>query len=356
MQTDERVEKLKLFFENLLKSSVGHDQLSAALSACGVSIFRQVEAQVFPEVTDPERLANARKGLLIDTETTGVNTMQDKVIQLAMRKFTYDDHGILSVGEVFDRFRDPGMPIPEEVVKLTRITDADVAGKTLTDQEVRSFVEIEENPLVVCHNAAFDRKMLERNFPTAGFENLTFDCSFAQIDWSARGFNSGKLELLALSSGYVYGSHNALNDINVMPYILNQEHGDLGTPFAEMRHKGDRGSVLLIAQGSSFDSKDKLKERGYRWSADGEETVGIKAWYTVLENDPEILATEADFLKDEIYKRDVELPAYKLQGDERYSSRKPAFKETFRTAEVRSVMDAVSQKSAPVEAQSAFGF
>ncbi|MBW3243596.1 hypothetical protein KUV57_13060 [Epibacterium sp. DP7N7-1] len=356
MENDERVEKLKTFFDNLLKSPVGHDQLAAALAASGLSVFRQVEAQVFPEVTDPVRLANARKGIFLDTETTGVNTMKDKVIQLAMRKFTFDDQGILSLGDVFDRFRDPDMPIPEEVVKLTRITDEDVAGKTLEDAEVRAFVEVDDNPLIVCHNAGFDRKMLERNFPTAGFEELTFDCSYAQIDWSSRGFTSGKLELLALSSGYVYGSHNALNDINVMPYILSQVNGDLGTPFAEMRSKGARGSILLIAQNSSFDSKDKLKERGYRWSADGEETVGIKAWYRVLDNDPEILALEADFLRSEIYKRDVELPAYHLQGDERYSSRKPARKETFRTSEVRSVIEAVSQKSVALEPQGAFGF
>lgn len=357
MQNDERVNKLKAVLQGLWASPAGRAQLEAALDGCGLKAYRQVEKQVFPVVTDPERLAKAKPGVFLDTETTGVDVTQDKVIQLAMRRFTYDDQGVLSVGEVFDRFRDPGMPIPEEVVKLTHITDEDVRGKVIEDSEVAAFVELDKNPLIVCHNAGFDRKILELNFPSAGFEKLNFDCSFEQVDWGARGFSSGKLELLALHAGYVYGAHNALNDIDVMPLLLNLDHRELGTPFSEMRAAGEQASILLVAQGSPFAAKDALKARGYRWSPDGAEAAGhSKSWYRVLADDPQVLAEEGEFLKTEIYQRDVELPAFRISGNERYSARKPSQREFFRTAEVRRVVDAVSQKNAPVEGDAVFTF
>lgn len=355
MSQDDRATKLRTLFQSLLSNEAGRDLLVSALKDSGLAALRQVEDQMFTEVTDPERIGQARAGILLDTETTGVDHTTDKVIQLAMRKFTFDGNGILSLGEVFNRYRDPLIPIPEEVTKITRITDDMVRGQAISDEEVAAFCDGAE--LVLCHNSAFDRKMLEANFPRAGFQSMAFDCSLEQIDWLARGRSSAKLELLALAAGYVYGSHDALNDINVMPFILNQVHGDLGTPFAEMRAQGEAGSILLIAQGSPFDKKDDLKARGYRWSQDGVDAAGYpKCWYTVLRNEPEVLALEADFLRNEIYLRDVDLPAFRVRGDERYSARKPRQREHFRTADVRSVTDAIEMKAAPVEMQIGFGF
>src|SRR6201981_1404821 len=65
-----------------------------------------------------------RTGILLDVETTGLNTAQDEVIELAMVKFTYlPDDRIATVTGVFSSFNEPSIPIPEEVVELTQITD-----------------------------------------------------------------------------------------------------------------------------------------------------------------------------------------------------------------------------------------
>ena len=158
-------------------------------------------------------------------------------------------------------------------------------------------------------------------------------------------------------AGLVYGSHNALNDINVMPYLLNMEHPELGTPFSEMQKNSERASILLIAEGSVFEVKDFLKDRGYRWSPDGADAAGhFKSWWKVLPDDPEVLAEEADFLRDKIYSRDVELPAYRIRGDERFSARKPVNKEPFRTKEVHTAIDVIQQRVAVMQPQGNFGF
>ena len=353
---NDREMKIHALLKSLMQNPMDMQVLRRGLDAAGVGFLRHVEAMTFPEVTDPVRIANAEDGILLDVETTGVDTAKDLVIQLAMRKFRFDAQGIISVGEVFDQLNDPGIPIPPEVTKLTRITDEDVKGRLITEDSVREFVG-ENVRMVLCHNAGFDRKMVERAFPTAGFEDLRFDCSLTQVNWLMRGNNGRSLELLAMRAGFVYGSHNALNDINVMPFVLNRDDPEMGTPFAEMAIKGDAPHILLVAEGSAFSTKDILKANGYVWSADGVDACGYKAWFKVLDDDPEILALEATFLKEKVYGRDVSLPAFRVMPDERYSARKPRDRITFRTAEVTSISEALQQQVVnPVLEQTAFGF
>jgi DNA polymerase III subunit epsilon len=101
---------------------------------------------------------HTRTGILLDVETTGLNTSQDEVIELAMIKFSYlPDDRIAAVTGVFSSFNEPSIPIPEEVVELTRITDEMVAGHRIDPEAVASFVN--DAAITVAHNANFDRKV-----------------------------------------------------------------------------------------------------------------------------------------------------------------------------------------------------
>jgi DNA polymerase-3 subunit epsilon len=53
----------------------------------------------------------------------------------------------------------------------------------------------------------------------------------------------------------------------------------------------------IIAAGSPFESKEILKQRGYRWG-DGSQG-GIKAWWTVVPEEDE--KQELAFLANEVY-------------------------------------------------------
>lgn len=336
-----KVEKL---LAGLLKTGAGRDLVSGALERQGFRLMQHIEAVDFP--TREDRLANARRGIILDVETTGFDTQLDGITQLAMLQIWFDDEGIVALGDVFDRLNDPGMPISAEVSRLTGITDDMVAGQRISEDDIRGFLG--EASIVIAHNAGFDRKMVEARFPGAGFDRLDWHCSLSQVNWLERGTNGRALELIALSNNLIYGSHNAANDIRATAFALNMTDDAGKTAFCEMLADGDGGKIKVIAEGSPFESKDHLKEYGFQWSPDGLDACGYtKVWHMTVDNEPATLSDLATFLSSKVYKRDKALPCFHITPQDRYSQRIPATKTLFRTADVTGLGSALSQAKEP---------
>ena len=344
----ERQAKIDSIIQNLAGSPTGMELLMKSLKTAGLSLMNIIDSGKFPTVTDPARLAKAKKGIVLDTETTGLDHKSDEVIELAMVEFTYDEHGILALGNVYDEFNEPKKgPIPDEVVALTGITNEMVKGHRIDPAEVK--VIVGSISIVLAHNAAFDRKMCEANFPDCGFDNVDWHCTANQVEWIMRGKNGRSLEVLALSEGLVYGSHRADSDCLATAFVLNSEDQNGVSAFSEMLSRGNIPSIFLIAENSPFDRKDLLKDRGYRWASDGSEAYGFKAWYKEIPGDEASMAAEAEFMRSEVYRREVALPCYHVAAVSRYTDRKPGKKEFFRTAEVRTLEEASAQRNLEAE-------
>ena len=108
-----------------------------------------------------------RRAVFVDTETTGLDQDIDEVIELALLPFEYErDTGkIVRVDEAqaLSALRQPSFPIPPESIKVHGISDADVAGKTIDPDQVKAVIESAH--LIIAHNAAFDRPMVEKHWP-----------------------------------------------------------------------------------------------------------------------------------------------------------------------------------------------
>ena len=339
--TPERDAKLRALISGIVNSPSDLAILTSALEASGLALRQIIGKIPFPAVTDPVRLANARHGIILDTETTGLDPRKDKVVQLAMLRIRYDAAGIIDIGESLNRLIDPGMPISAEATQVTGITDEMVAGKTLPVEEIRAFAA--GTDLIVAHNASFDRKMCEASFPGAGFGAMAWHCSIEQVNWLARGMTGKSLETLCANRGYVYGAHDAMNDVLAAAFVLAGQPGDAESPFAEMYRRGREGAVQIIAKGSPFETKDALKENGYFWSDDGSNSGGhVKVWHKTLPSDPALLDAEAAFLREKIFRRDIALPMFHIVPEERYSLRKPSRPDTFTTSEVRCLKDVLA--------------
>ena len=230
---------------------------------------------------------------ILDTETTGLDHQAERIIELALLCVDIDQRSGLPVGpvQVYDGLEDPGKPIPPEIVKITGIKDADVAGQALDESHIDRLLNGVD--LVIAHNAGFDRPFVERRIPR--FAALPWACSFADIDWKAQGLASAKLEALAQNLGLFYDAHRAEMDCHALLAVLAAPlpMGE-GTGLQRLLASAAEPSFQVQATHAPFEVKDQLKARGYRWN--GEQRV----WQTRLRGNS-LLAQEFEWLRASIY-------------------------------------------------------
>ena len=236
-------------------------------------------------------------GLCLDTETTGLNYAEDRIIELGIVAFEYNPvtAGIIRIISRYNGFEDPGYPIPEEIREITGISDEMVAGRALDDAEVMALAG--RASLVIAHNAAFDRKFVEVRYPA--FAGLPWACTVSQVDWQKERIGSRVLEyLLYKCCGNTINAHRALDDAEGLLGLLLGKLPVSGEPvFKALLDKSGEMTSRICAVGAPFDKKDILKQRGYRWN-DGAMN-GCKGWWVNVPRDQE--EGELTYLANEIY-------------------------------------------------------
>lgn len=252
--------------------------------------------------------------IVLDTETTGLDQSRDKIMELALLRVDIDLATGLPVGsmQVYDGLEDPGMPIPQEVQEITGIDNAMVQGQRLDEERIAALLDGVD--LVIAHNAGFDRPFAEARL--SQFRHLAWACSFADIPWKTQGRRSAKLESLALEMGWFYDAHRAEMDCHALLAVLAVNLPLLPhTGLSHLMEQAHKPSYRLMATNAPFDAKDKLKARGYRWSAEQ------KVWHTRV-GDSKALQAEFDWLKEHTYHQRAAVVQFeKLDALVRYSSR-----------------------------------
>lgn len=98
--------------------------------------------------------------IVFDTETTGIAHKTDEIIELAMTRLVLGETGP-EEDDSFDHFirLSPGRTLPEQIVKLTGITqetlDREGHSKEETAKRLMAMLDCEK-PLLVAYNAQFD--------------------------------------------------------------------------------------------------------------------------------------------------------------------------------------------------------
>jgi DNA polymerase III subunit epsilon len=274
--------------------------------------------RVLRAVPRPPRLGElppgARVGVFLDLETTGLTAGVDRIIEIGLVRFAYDERGVLGSLDELAAFEDPGVPIPSEVSVLTGITDAMVAGRRIPDDRVAEVLRGAH--LVMAHNAAFDRPFAEARFPALA--GLPWACSWRDVPWrEVGGFESAGLTYLLMAHGYFFEGHRAVEDCYAGVHLLAQRlAGTDETVMTRMRECARRSDVRIWAVRSPFETKDMLRLRGYRWNPDA------KCWWRDVASDE--IEAERAWLRVQIYGgRLPELPELRLDARLRYSARLP---------------------------------
>ena len=242
--------------------------------------------------------ADVKRGCVLDVETTGLDPMQDDVIELGMVEFDFDREGtIYGAREVYQGFQD-SKKLSAEITELTGITPAMIAGRQIDLAKVAAIVEGAD--LVVSHHAAFDRKFAERL--NEGFRKKAWGCSMEQIPWEAEGVRGGRrLKYLAQEFGFFYDAHRATDDCWAGVEVLSRTLPKSGrTALGHLLDAARKPTWRIWAQNAPFKDKDRLKGRGYRWSPGDEPGLPVKSWY-VDQQDEAARDGEIAWLRAEIY-------------------------------------------------------
>jgi DNA polymerase-3 subunit epsilon len=254
-----------------------------------------------------------RRVIVLDTETTGLDSKSESIIELAMLSVLVDTVTGLPVGPVtiYESFEDPGKPIPPQITEITGIDDSMVKGQRIDDAAVNALVQAAD--WVVAHNAGFDRPFVEARLPV--FASKSWNCSFMGIDWKKEGSGSAKLEFLASERGWFYDAHRAQVDCHALLQVLASPLADGQTGLLRLLSGLGQTRYKLRATGAPFESKDKLKARGYRWDGEG------RVWWCSLGSD-DLLDAECDWLREEVYgRRTARVQLEALDSRVQYSSR-----------------------------------
>lgn len=290
--------------------------MAAALVATGD--YRVLRRFVAPaRYASPTPSDGVRRGLIVDVETTGLDTAADRIIELGLVPFEFDSAGqVYAVDPKREWFEDPGIPIPAEAVEITGITDAMVRGQRIDDAAV--LTEIDRAHLVIAHNASFDRRMLERRFPA--FATKFWGCSLSDVPWARFGCRGAKLDylLFQLCDAFHTG-HRAGDDCQATLHVLATPRDGDATPLTRLLEKARLTTVRISAVGTPIETKDLLKARGYRWF-NGSNTRP-KTWFRDV-SEGEVEAEQA-WLREHAY-RGLANPPWRIDrftGKDRYSDR-----------------------------------
>lgn len=253
------------------------------------------------------------KAAFLDVETTGTSALTDQIIELGIVIVEYcpSTGQAYRVLETYSELADPGMPIPATSTKIHGITDEMVRGKSFISAEIEDLVR--DVSLIIAHNAKFDRQFVEARFPF--FQEKAWSCSFSQIPWKSEGFGSAALEHLLYRAGFHFNGHRAVVDCHALLTVLQLDLPSYDIKaFKKLLDIAQTTDLKIWALQTPFESKDKLKNRHYRWHAEQ------RTWYKSISQNE--LDQEAAWLGQEVYNhRPFQLKQEIIDAYNRFSNR-----------------------------------
>ena len=148
--------------------------------------------------------------IILDTETTGLSVQDNRLIEIAAARLRGRE-----IVDRFDTFVHPGVPIPDEIVRLTGIRDSDVQHAPSPEEAVAMLADFVSGCPVIAHNATFDRSFIEAVRGGVNVSDIWID-SLALSRIALPRLASHKLSVLAELFGCDAVSHRAIDDVEAL--------------------------------------------------------------------------------------------------------------------------------------------
>ena len=191
----------------------------------------------------------------MDIESTGVWIEKDKIIEIALLKYSPD-----GTKEILHTKVNPGMPIPKVVTELTGLSDGAVqAAPRFKDVAARIFDFIGACDLAGFNLERFDLPLLKREFRDAGYP---FEWDERKVYDAQKVFHLNEKRDLSAAFQYycgreLTGAHTALGDSEAVYAILEKQVEKYG------KGQDDLSVLEQFEYESLFDFYDE--ERKFCW-------------------------------------------------------------------------------------------
>lgn len=205
-----------------------------------------------------------RRVCVLDTETTGLDADQDRVIEICAAMALVDPVGrIAGIQSIGSALESPGHPLSPEIVKLTGLTDSDLVGQGIDRERLAAFIE--HCDCVVAFNAQFDRPFTERLLPQ--MDARPWGCAMRDAPWRNLGFEPGPQNYLLMQAlRYNPAAHRAKDDVLSLVELLDHVCRDGESVMAKVLAAMAAPAYRFEASTAAYGYRHDLKRRGYRWA------------------------------------------------------------------------------------------
>lgn len=166
-----------------------------------------------------------RKYAALDVETTGLDAFHDRVIEIGIVLFSFDQEGALIEDSAWGSLVNPGIPIPASATAIHGITDLDISASPFFRELAEVLGSMLEGRVMVAHNAPFDAGFMAEEFSRIGLAPPFSEMAdslvlLRQAVPNLLSYNLGKAAfILGIETGT---SHRALDDAKTCMRLFTQ--------------------------------------------------------------------------------------------------------------------------------------
>lgn len=167
----------------------------------------------------------SRAYLALDFETTGLDAVSGRIVEVGAVAFSYDGEGALMVEREWGSLVNPGMPIPDSATAVHGITDLEVSQAPRFVGLASELCALIAGRVIVAHNAPFDMGFLiaecARCSAAVPDTDVADSLGLARMAFpSFMGFSLGKLAFrLGIETG---SAHRALDDAKTCMHVFTR--------------------------------------------------------------------------------------------------------------------------------------